>query len=250
MKRLAILVFIPLIAATIYRPPSCRAQAPADSLWLKAVALAGMNNNLAPGSIRMRMQEMDKHGQPKDEDKYYETWSRLFLGEDGKVDFETIKVLENGEDITAEEKAKERQRDDEEDGKSHSVRGYDPFDADSQSKMKAVRLDTTDIIDGRATVLYEFTEHSQDDKIMTGRAWLDAAGGVPVRIEYTSDPLPKRVKRMITTLEYEYMPPESLIVRRMGVDATGGFLFIKKHFHMDMTFSEYWRLPEGYGDGD
>jgi hypothetical protein len=233
-------------------PTTSRAQASSDSLWHKAVALAETNDNLVPGSITMRMQEMDKHGRPKDENKYYESQSRLFLGEDGKVDYETIKVIEDGEDITEKELEKERERDkgEDEEGGSHSMRGYDPFDADNQSMVNAVRLDTTEMIDGKTTIVYEFTDQADDDRVMTGRAWLDATGGFPVKVEYTSDPLPKRVKRMITTLDYGYIPPDSVFVRRMVVSATGGFLFIKKHFRMDMTFGEYWRLPEGYGEGE
>jgi len=82
--------------------------------------------------------------------------------------------------------------------------------------------------------------------VISGKAWLEPDTGIPVKIEYTPDPLPKRVKRMVTTVEYKHIYADSLIVRHMFVEVTGGILFIKKHFHMDMTFDEYWRLPEGY----
>lgn len=241
-----------LVAIAACRPPACRAEAPTDSLWLKAVGLAELNDDLVPGLMKMHMQEMDKHGRPKDDDKYYEYWSRLFLGEDGEMDFETVKVIENDKDITEEAKAKEREKDEDEDdeGESRSIERYDPFDADNQGRLSITRLDTTATIDGKSAIAYEFTEQADDDKAITGTAWLEAATGIPIRVQYVTDPLPKRVKRMVTTMEYEYAGPDSLIVKQTSIEATGGFLFIKKYFQMDMIFGEYWRLPEDYeGEG-
>jgi hypothetical protein len=227
--------------------------APVDSLWLRAVALSEMNDDLVPGSIRTRMQEVDKHGEPKDGEKYRESWAKLSLGEDGEVEFETVKVMDDGEDITAEWKAEEEERkakrdDEDEESESHEMEDYNPFDPESQERMSIDRLSTGEVVDGKNTVMYEFTEHTEDDEEVRGRAWLETDTGVPVRVEYTVDPLPKRVKHMATTMEYEYVAPDSLVVKSMFIEATGGILFIKKHFHMSMTFTDYWRLPEGYED--
>ena len=126
------------------------------------------------------------------------------------------------------------------------MEGYSPFDPEDQARVSFKVVGAGGIIDGRSTMLYEFTESTDEDVAFSGRAWLDAATGAPVKIEYTTDPLPKRVKEMVTTVEYEHVAPDSLVVRKMYVDVTGGILFIKKHFHMDMSFDDYWRLPEGY----
>ena len=242
------LVSVTVIVAAVCSPPVAGQEMPADSLWIKAVALSELNDDLVPGLMKMHMQEMDKHGRPKDEDKYYEYWSRLFLDDSGEMDFETVKVIENGKDKTDEAKAKERERDEDEDsdGESRSMERYDPFDPDKQGRLSVARLDTVAAIDGKSAVAYEFSEHTDDDKVITGTAWLETATGIPIRVQYVTDPLPKRVKRMVTTMEYEYAGPDSLIVKQTSIEATGGFLFIKKHFQMDMTFGEYWRLPEDY----
>ena len=227
--------------------------APADSLWRRAVGLSEMNDDLVPGSMKTRMQEVDKHGKPKDEEKYRETWAKMSLGEDGEVEFETTKVIDDGEDVTEEKKAEEEERkakreDEDDESESHEMEVYNPFDVGSQERMSIERSSTMEVVSGRNTVVYEFTEHIDDDAEVSGRAWLEVGTGVPVRVEYAVAPLPKRVKRMITTLEYEYVAPDSLIVSHIFVEATGGILFIKKYFHMDMTFTNYWRLPEGYKD--
>jgi hypothetical protein len=227
------------------------AKEPADSVWIKAVSLAEQNRDLVPGTIESYMQEVDKHGKPKDEDKYRHTWARLSLNAEGEVEYGSIKVIDDGKDITEEEQAKElkrRDEDNEDDSGSFSAKGYSPFRRDAQERMSIERMKETEVVDGRDLVVFKFVEHPEDEdgEEFMGTAWFDPASGVPVRMQYSTDPLPKRVKRMITTMEYGYSEPDSLVVKKMTMDVTGGILFIKKHFHMEMNFSDHWRLPEGY----
>ena len=254
MKKLV--VFFSVLATGIALGSSCVASAetPTDSLWLRAVDLSEQSRDLVPGTMESFMQEVDKHGKPKDDDKYRHSWGQLSLGGDGEVRYEPVKVIKDGDDITEEEQAKERERqenDDKEDSNSFTSEGYTPFKEGAQDRMSIERLDETEMVDGKDLVVYKFVEHPDDgddenDDKVTGTVWFDVATGVPVKMEYTTDPLPKRVKRMITTMKYAYAAPDTLVVRRMIMDATGGLLFIKKHFHVEMTFDEYWRLPEGY----
>ncbi len=104
------------------------AGAPTDSLWLKAVALSNANHGLVPGSMRMHMQEVDKHGEPKDEEKYHEVWSTLSLGEDGEVEYVMVKTIENGKDVTEEEQAKQEK----EEAREKKKDGEDDEDSDSR----------------------------------------------------------------------------------------------------------------------
>ncbi|MFC1800224.1 hypothetical protein ACFL2Z_04880 [Candidatus Eisenbacteria bacterium] len=244
---LLMLVIGPVLGLSI----AASADTPTDSLWLRAVSLSEQSKDLVPGTMESYMQEVDKHGKPKNEDKYHHSWGKLCLGEDDEVEYEPVKVIKDGEDITEEEQAREREKrekEDEEDSESFTSEGYTPFRKGAQDRMSIERLDENDVVDGRDLIAYKFVElpDDEDDEEVMGTAWFDPATGVPVKMEYTTAPLPKRVKRMITTMEYTYAAPDTLIVKRMIMDATGGILFIKKHFHVEMTFDEYWRLPEGY----
>jgi hypothetical protein len=227
--------------------PALSAEPASDSLWARAVALWGANDDLVPGLIEMRMQEVDKEGRAKHEGEFQEIRSALSLGEDGEIRYETLRVVENGEDVTALEKARADERKEKgggDDSGSHEVERYSPFDPSSQAGVSERALGGGGIVGGRNTMLYEFTETGEDGRKVMGKAWLDAGSGSPVVIEYTLDPLPSRVKRMTTRLEYEQAASDSLVVRRMVMDVSGGFLFFKKHYHMDMEFDDYWRLPE------
>ncbi len=239
-----------------------------DSLWARGVSLAEANDGWVPGSIYMHMQEVDKHGQPKD-DKGHEVWTRLYLGEDGEVESEMVKVLEDGEDITEEEKSKMEEEeagedDDEgEEGGRMTMESYTPFDPEYQDGLDLRATGEEEVVDGRRCAVFEFedvreSEDEDDDEeggTVIGRAWLVVETGIPLKTEYTTDPLPKRVKKMNTTIFYEYGGPNSWYAKSMNLKVTGGILFIKKHFHMNMTFGDYWRMPEeadstGIGTGE
>jgi hypothetical protein len=244
---LLILAFV-MVTAALGFPSESGSEVPEDSLWNKAVALWSMNDDLVPGLMKMHMQEVDGDGRVKNQDKYHEVWSTLSLGEDGEVHYEVVKAIDDGEDVTQEEKAEqEKERDEEdEDSDSHRMEGYSPFDSRRQERISARPVGAGGMVAGRNTMEYEFSEQTKAGVEISGKAWLDAATGAPVKIEYTPDPLPKRVKRMVTTMEYRQPAPDSLIVKSMFVEVTGGILFIKKHFHMNMTFDEYWRKPEDF----
>jgi hypothetical protein len=244
---LSLLVLLSLVLATA---ALVSAQSEPDSLWTKAVTLYDANSNWVPGSIYMHMQEVDKHGEPKN-NKGHEVWTRLFLNEEGEVDTELIKMLDDGEDVTEEEKEKrEEEEDDDDDRNSVTMEGYIPFDPEHQGGVTITRTGDEDVVDGRRYAVYEFEDErdpeDDDDEEMTvkGKVWLDVETGAPLRMVYTTDPLPKRVKKMVTSVTYEYEGPDAWNAATMSVKATGGILFIKKHFRMNMTFDEYWRMPE------
>jgi hypothetical protein len=227
-----------------------RADESADTLWLRAVRLSDASRNLVPGTMWMRGQELDKHGKPKDEDKYYEARGRLFLGDDGEVEFETVEAIEDGEDVTEKVREKERkekaeaEENEDEEEESFGMQNYDPFDPESQDRVSLTPVGEQ-MLDTLPAMVYDFKEvDEEEEKEVSGRAWLDGDSGAPLKVEYTLDPLPRGVKKMLTTIEYAFAPPDSLMVTRVTMRATGGFLFIKKHFKMDMTFDDYWLKPE------
>ena len=178
MKQLTLFGSVCVIALGLGMVSKPLAGAPTDSLWREAVAISGMNEDLVPGLMKIHMQEVDKHGKPKAEDRYHEVWSTLSLGEDGEVEYEVVKVIEDGEDVTEKEKAKEEGGD--EDSESQTMEGYNPFDPDSQARVSIESLGNAGIVNGRNTIAYTFRERTEDDVEISGRAWLE--GGDPVMV--------------------------------------------------------------------
>jgi hypothetical protein len=259
MRNHHLILMLTLLALAAAAP--LRAGPGPDSLWAKAVALYEANANWVPGSVYVHMQEVDKHGEPKD-DRGHEVWTRLYLNEEGELEDELVRMLDDGEDVTEEEKAKreeeEAEREEDDDGDRVTMEGYVPFDPEHQDGITIRPGDEEDVVDGRRYAVYEFEDEREnededdDDEEMTvkGKVWLDVETGIPLRMVYTTDPLPKRVKKMVTSVTYEYGGPDSWQAKTMSVKATGGILFIKKHFHMNMTFDDHWRMPEEEDETD
>lgn len=250
MRHLLLIALICNAIALITVPVPAGAES-ADSLWAEAVSLMDASAGWVPGNIYMHMQEVDKHGEPK-EDRGHEVWTRLYLREDGEVDSEMVKVLDNGEDVTEKERARAEEEEEDDDGGGRmTMESYSPFDPEHQDGLAASPTGQEEIVDGRLCAVFEFVderksedEDDDNDGTVIGKAWIEYETGIPLKIEYTTDPLPKRVKKMITTVHYEYQGPGEWYAKSMSIRATGGILFIKKHFHMNMAFSEFWRLPD------
>jgi len=247
------------------------AGAPTDSLWLKAVALAGTNARWVPGTIYTRVEEVDDAGKPK---HVHEAWMRLYADSTGQVANEIVKAIEDGKDVTEKERAssteqalkdaEQRARDEQdlrkrakergitieqlkkEEGKGDvselSIRfgGPTPFDPEIQEQITATRVEASDPPPGGPHVAFEFVEPITPKAVLRGIAWLDAATGAPVELRFSPDPLPSRVKEMAMSVRFTVRPDSAWIPTEMHVDAMGKLLFFKKRFRSLMTFDDHW----------
>src|SRR2546422_155318 len=76
------------------------AQAPQDLLWRKAVAVAAANADWVPGLVITRSEILHKG----ESEGVHEMWQRSKLDQKGEVVTETVKILEDGKDVTKHEK--------------------------------------------------------------------------------------------------------------------------------------------------
>jgi hypothetical protein len=206
-----------------------------DPLWGKAISVAGSNTNWVAGLVITRTEILQK-GKVQ---SVHELWRRSRLGLNGEVVTATVKVLEDGKDVTAKEKkefdAKEKK------GKL----GGHPFDVNLQDRVSLKRMDQGKIISGRDCVGYEFVLRNTNGVTMKGMAWLEKETGRPAEIEnLTIDPLPeKRFKGMATTTRYESSPEGRWQVKELITTGTISVLFIKANVRSITSFSDYWQRP-------
>jgi hypothetical protein len=82
------------------------ADTPKDLLWRKAVAVAASNVDWVPGLVITRSEVLHK-GEVVG---VHEMWQRSELGPGGEVVTDTVKVLEDGKDVTKREKTKNKEK--------------------------------------------------------------------------------------------------------------------------------------------
>jgi hypothetical protein len=231
----------PTLPATIALALGCLtislAAAPEDPLWRKALAVAGSNTNWRPGLIITRTEMLQK-GKVEG---VHEVWRRSTLGTNGEIVTTTVKVLEDGKDVTA----KEKKEMDAKSGPKKEKLGGHPFDVNLQDDLALKRTDQTRIVSGRNCVGYEFELRNTNGVTVKGTTWLEKETGWPAEIEnMTINPPPeKRFKRMATTTRYESSPEGRWQIKELTTTGAISVLFIKADVRSTTTFSHYWQKP-------
>jgi hypothetical protein len=219
-----------LLTATILHAADARQ----DSLWKKAVAVAGSNAHWVAGLTIMRSEVFHKG----EREAVHELWKRSKPDASGKVITETIKVLEDGEDVTEAEKKKTP------DKKANPGPGPSgPFAAAVQDQLSLKTTSAPRVIAGRNCVGYLFEVKNTNGPTINGTAWLDGETGAPAEIEnMTLTPNPeKRLKAMSTTIHYETTADGAWHVKEMITTASVTVFFITATVRNVTSFSEYWK---------
>jgi hypothetical protein len=217
-----------------------------DSLWQKAVALSGANEDWVPGLLVIRMEMLDSQGSAQSTE---ETWMKMSLGPDGKIKENLIKQVKdgkvkNGPETKVETQAGEGKKRGEKKETSVSMSSNDnPFSPKVQGSVAAKRTAQSKTILGKSCVGYEFKLSTKEGKTLSGTAWLEDPTGVPLETKYTIRPLPPHVQRLSTIVRYETTPEGAWHPQEMVMEGSGGFLFIKKAYRGIIRFSDYWKYP-------
>ena len=210
------------------------AQASKDPLWRKAVAVAAANADWVPGLIVTRSEVLHK-GEAVG---VHEMWQRSRLGPKGEVVTETVRILEDGKDVTKPEKTKSNAK--------RGAGGGNPFDADVQDQLSLKVMDQSRTIAGRNCVGYAFELRNTNGPVVRGTAWLDKESGVPSEIEnMTLDPLPdKHLKNLTLTTHYVTTTNGTWLAKTITTTSTMSVMFIKADARTTTTFSEHWKRPQ------
>ena len=250
-------LLLPALSWSAYGMPadSIRADVgPRAPLWMQAVEIFETNKDLVPGKAIQKIQEIDDHGRVKSEQTIESSFS---LDEAGKIRSNIIRALEDGKDITAEQRKKvvEAEKKDakrKSDKRSHSLSlGNSPFSAERQGDVRVTETTTREMVDGAMCIRFEYSypEKSEDRSkgkpaTVTGSAWIEEKTGRPRKLEFTTDPLPKHAKSMSTTVHYGADENGAWVAKRMLFEASGAFLFLDKRIRGDFLFSNYWKYEE------
>jgi hypothetical protein len=255
-----LLAFGLLLCGLAALPARAAESTPPDSLWTHMLATVAQSKEVLPGLL---VTHFELRGGGDKVEKTGEQWIRLLPDSTGKPKSEIVKVIEDGKDVTEKVKASEAEKgsgsaakvDSKDEGAEGNAEsdgrheaslsfkmGWSPFESDSLSRLEGTPNGRSLDLAGRTCVGYEFKREDKNQTIQ-GTAWIDPATGLPLEATFTSKPLPKHVKRMETTLRYEESGPPGWRLVGMTNEGEGGFLFIKKRFHMEMTLSEHWVAP-------
>jgi hypothetical protein len=203
------------------------------------------NLNWVPGTMTMRFELLDKNGKA---DMVNESTYKVHLDDNGEIQSELVRMVNDGKDVTAEEKeklakerekAKEKNQDSEEQNTEFSMKDS-PFHPDNQADIAVEPIAEEKSIDGKMCRRFDYTLPLEENTRI-GTVWLNMETGAPVLHEFTTDPLPPKVKEMKNIVHFEHTPEGNFYTTKAVFEGVGGILFIKKSFRGTMTFEDYWR---------
>lgn len=232
------------------------AASPAD-LWQKALSVYSRNRDWYPEKITILSEVLNRYGQPYSVTQLFFTISG---SPDGRLHAVLARALKNGNDTTKELKSKVtilslEEGMDPTNKDTYSVSISDsPFDPEHQGAVTFHSSGEKQTLFGRTCARYDFSyqtkiiRKSEKEKLTwKGMAWLEEASGVPVKLEFSIEPLPRRLHSIWTIYLYDMANPGKWVVKKVNISGQGGFLFIKKRFRSTTTFSDYRRHPQKEG---
>jgi hypothetical protein len=237
------------------RAPSETSTSAAAGLWQKAVAIHHRNRDWYPERITILSELLNRHQEPYSVTQIFFSLRR---DADGRLVTEITRALKNGKDTTEKMRSKVTISSpdkgmDSENENSYSVSISDsPFDPERQAAVSYSASGEKRVLFGHRCRRFDFTYRTtivrkgdREDLTWSGMAWLEEGSGMPVKLEFSLDPLPGLIRSLWTIYLYDTSRPDRWVLSKVTIAGHGGFLFIKKRFRSTTTFSHYRRLPHG-----
>jgi hypothetical protein len=227
-------------------------------LWQKALAVFQKNNDLIPHKMEVFSEMLDRQGRPDSVAKYY---FNIIVDGQGNTRTELTQAIKDNRDITVETKKKMADRDDPKEkpaGKKKALTmsmGDTPFNPDKQQKVTVRAQAEKQLLFGRLCRRFDFSfkadmggKDKEENPTWVGKAWLEENSGIPLKLEFSFEPLPKHVNNLWTIYLYEVNAAGDWVLKEITVQGQGGFLFIKKGFRSTTRFNDYRRQPQKESD--
>ena len=253
-KKTAAIFFLAGLAAWANLIGAGASGEPADpsGLWQKALTVFQKNSDLYPHKMEVSSELLDRRGRPEIVSKFH---FDIIYDEQGKSRTELTRATKNGQDISAETKKQivssnaEPEKPGAKKLEAFTFSMSDvPFNPDRRRYTAARARPEKQVLFDRTCQRFDFSfkanmVRKDTTRKMTwvGMAWLEEGSGIPFKLEFSIEPLPKNVNSLWTIYQYESNAAGDWLLKEITVQGQGGFLFIKKGFRSITRFSDYRR---------
>ena len=202
------------------------AQAGADALWDRAVAIATAAEHLVPRTMATRTQEHSADG------KLRSTRETHMRGRvvDGELTYELVRDVQDGRDVEQSEA----------DGRTgaSSARFSDAFQADLSAMTGAERDGERRTIRGQQAFGYRI-EQPEELYTIRGQLWV-SEDGVPLELQYTVDPLPRSVRGLAILATYELRNGLALVTEVTVQVAVSVSIFYRRLYTITVDLDDHF----------
>jgi hypothetical protein len=231
-----------VVMAVALAAPNARAQTPPPDLMARLGAYAVRFETMrthASYRVEGKLDSLDRSGRV-DETKFM----RARVDANGHdVQFSILQYLEDGQDKTADAKAKQQKRRDEaaREPPSQKREWRMPFHPGEQPRyfFDQVEVDPHDA----NRVRIAFRPKIQEDDTIEGSVWVDARAGTIISAGFKLSKPPTLVDSVHVTMTFGAQTRLGPAPSRIDVDAQASALFIRKHYRGEATLSAYSLVP-------
>mgnify|MGYP000897088989 CR=1 FL=1 len=198
----------------------------ADALWDHAIEMLQASKHLVPASVVTRIEEMNADGRLR---STQETHIRFQVINDELIP-QIISKIQNGETIDPETI----------DGATNASAAQfsEVFDADLASISAATRDGQQRTIRGQKTINYRI-EEPIEQYTLKGQLWISEQG-VPLDLEYTVDPLPRAVRRLVIHTSYYLQDGYAVIGEMVTEVAVNVSIFFRRLYRISVRSEDYF----------
>jgi len=222
--------------------PTLRAQTPASDLMAKLGVYAERFETMRKNAsyvVEGKLDSLDGSGRTEST-----KFMRARVDSDGHTtQFSVLQYLEDGQDKTAEakDKQKKREADAKNDPPSHKRAWRMPFHPGEQPRyyFNQVEVDAQN----PSRVRIAFVPKIVEDDTIEGSAWVDVRAGTIVTTGFKLSKPPSIIDSVHVTMMFGESTSLGPAPSRIAVDAHGGVLFLRKHYHGEATLSQYRIAP-------
>ncbi len=222
--------------------PGAQAQTPAPDLMARLGAYAVRFETMrthASYRVEGRLESIDGNNRV-DSRKYM----RGRVDSDGhKVEFSIQQYMEDGQDKTAEAKDKQRKQREESahEAPSHKREWRMPFHPGEQARYWFDQVETDPSDPNRVRIA--FVPKIKEDDTIEGSVWVDVQRGTLISAGFKLSKPPTLVDSVHVTMLFGEQTSLGPAPSHIAVEARGGALFLRKHYHGEAMLSAYSLVP-------
>jgi hypothetical protein len=240
-----------LAAGPAATPPAAPAPVPAaapaaaaptlDEVVARASAVQEKKPQRLTCKVTIRASLLDSDGKPKEaqEMERSETWV------DGKGKRGPLtKVLADGKPLSPAElqeanaEDEKKQKDFDERQQRGEGQELGPVFSKARVALTIFKLLREEPLGGRRAFVLEFAPKPGVKDGRAGTAWVDAETFLPLQLHASPRPLPDHVDKLEMEEEQTLSAQGEAVPKRLFIDGSGGFFFLKRHFRLETSWSE------------
>ncbi len=211
-----------------------------DKLWNKTIEIGEKSRELIPNKIISTTNEVDNNGKVKSS---FLIDLKVSESKDHRLVFYINKATKDNKNITSEFRKEYKERQKKQQTNLTSLKDINLlFFRESQKNVTVNKTNYKESIHHKKCIIYDFSFKRNEKENYKGRAWIEDETGLPIKLNFTMDPLPKLVKKLDIVFDYKNKSDSYYFIDNIKVEASASILLFEKFYNLSVYFVDYHKI--------